>query len=79
MTTPIKAAGFIAIQEGYAIFGTGETKEQALNNAVEWVDDGDVSDLKVIPATQELIDLVNEEGGQVAYDTVGGVATILED
>ncbi|EBU7765814.1 hypothetical protein DK750_13295 [Salmonella enterica subsp. enterica serovar Rovaniemi] len=79
MTTQNKAAGFIAIQEGYAIFGTGKTREQVLRNAVEWVDDGDTSELVVVPATQELINLVDSEGGQVHYDVVDGVAIIAEE
>lgn len=33
--TTIKAAGFVAVQEGYAIFGTGNTSAEALDNAKE--------------------------------------------
>ncbi|CAN2518792.1 hypothetical protein DCMDOH_13805 [Klebsiella pneumoniae] len=70
--TTIKSAGFVAVQEGYAIFGTGSTSTEALENAKEWADD--VSSLKTHPATQQLINEVEKNGGQIVWGYVDGVA-----
>lgn len=70
--TTIKAAGFVAVQEGYAIFGTGNTSAEALDNAKEWADD--VSTLETRPASQQLIDEVEKNGGQIVWGYVEGIA-----
>lgn len=70
--TTIKSAGFVAVQEGYAIFGTGSTSAEALENAKEWADDAGA--LKTYPATQQLIDCVEKNGGQIVWGYVDGIA-----
>lgn len=71
----ITAAGYIAVQEGYAIFGTGRNAPEAVLASAEWLDSGSSSDeLTTIPATQSLIDLVERDGGQVVYGMVNGIA-----
>ncbi|MDF7681524.1 hypothetical protein PT300_13375 [Enterobacteriaceae bacterium ESL0689] len=75
----IKSAGFVVVQEGYAISGTGKTKDEAIEDAKEWTS-GDIAGLDIHPATQALIDLVDSEGGlYITWEYIDGVACTKQE
>lgn len=66
-------------QNGYAIFGTGKTDEEAIADAMQWVDEPDElkaqiesgqrnvhGDMKLITISRALRDAVIEHGGDLA-------------
>ena len=55
-----------------AIWGTGDTPENAIDAALEM--GIDVSDLETCQASPELIALVEENGGDIAWDYQHGIA-----
>ena len=75
---------YAVVQEGYAIFGTGQTPDDAWTDARWNVDKGEdgkpnVSGLVAYPCTDALVDLVAREGGAVAWDQRDGVLDIVRD
>jgi hypothetical protein len=83
----IKAAGYI-IADGHAIYGTGATKQEALDNAnaeagpnephdaLSNLHDGisrTMGELYVAPASAELIRMVAAHGGAISWDDIDGV------
>ena len=68
---------FVAFVPNYSIYGVGKTKEEALSDARTWSDTLD--GLEVAKASQELVDAVEEEGGEVAYIEKGGVMVLDKD
>ena len=73
-------------QNGYAIFGTGKTDEEAIADAMEWVDDPDElresiergqknvhGDMKLITISRALRDAVIEQGGDIAIINDEGI------
>lgn len=79
---------YAIIQNGYAIFGVGETKDETYANAREWTDDlpeevptstNTIGDFFIVDATQRLVDAVNEKGGQIPYVVKGNVADLDEE
>lgn len=71
---------YAVIQDGYAVFGTGNTKEEAINDARQWVDNPDaLDDLKDRPSnvgafyitdcTEALVAEVEKHGGNIRLAT----------
>src|SRR5262245_18499817 len=61
----MKTTGFVVLQPGEVIFGTGKTTEAAWKDAEEWADGTD--GLECWPATAALIAEVKERGGAIAW------------
>jgi len=77
----IQAVGFVA-ERGGTIFGVGSTAREALRDAREWVDDGDVSGLVAKPATQAALNRAKggaTQSGFVWTRADGVVTTYTED
>jgi hypothetical protein len=82
---------YAIVQNGYAIFGTGDTLEAAYRDAQKWVDDlcpldeltndpdkdGDMFWATITPALAEEVD---ERGGDIAWGKLsdGTLCTIAE-
>ena len=79
----VEAAGYVVVQEHYAIFGYGITQEAAWAEAEEWADleDGEwPEDFACYPATAALLAEVEARGGDIPYGRVGGVCcTLIEE
>lgn len=67
------------IQRGYAIFGVGETEDEAREEANEWLDpDSDRSegtnygDLAMVPCTRKLMEEVRASGGDLTWFAPNG-------
>ena len=62
----------------FAIWGYGDTPENAINHALEEYsnqnDPSDLDDLKTCQASPELIALVEENGGDIPWDYQYGIA-----
>jgi hypothetical protein len=65
---------YAVIQQGGAVFGVGNTIEEALTDAAEWSDDtielgqeGVVDDMVLKRVTPRLAEAVIRDGGQVEY------------
>lgn len=68
----IEFTHYALIQVGHAIFGVGETEDDARDNAREWLDSHDAADLDepanvdgsicCVPCTKALYDRVMENG-----------------
>ena len=77
---------FAVVQVGYAVFGTGDSKDSAISDAHEWADfkDSDIvewydandGDMVVVQASRRLCDKVKAVGGNVMFDIVDGVADL---
>ncbi len=91
MTATFTAAGYIVQdRDGYAIHGIGKTAEAAWADTVANVDsfhDGHGEEItadeareqfRTCPATQDLLDEVECNGGAIAWDVVDGIACTLE-
>ena len=64
---------YAIFQQGFAIFGTGHTVEEALTDAEQWSDGkitlgnkGVHGDFIAIPCTDNLVKKVADDGGEVA-------------
>lgn len=73
-------------QNGYAIFGIGKTDEEAIADAMQWVDEPDElresieqgqknvhGDMKLITISRALRDAVIEQGGDIAIINDEGI------
>jgi len=69
---------YAVIQDGYAIFGTGNTKEDAIADAAKWVDNQDalddigdrpahVGDFYIADCTEALVAEVEKYGGNIRF------------
>ena len=71
---------YAVYQSGHAIYGVGKTASEAIENAREWVDDGDFLESELIDRSQAssgdmvigecseaLFNEVNERGGDVVF------------
>jgi hypothetical protein len=79
--TNIEVAGYI-VHTDEAIFGVGDTRESAWADAVRFLDPEsgeDDSTLHVKPATAALLAEVADQGGNIAWVTVSGVACTLAE
>lgn len=78
--TTLTATGYITQdKDGYAIWATGATAEEAEAATAEVATDGDISGFKTYPATAALIAKVEAEGGAIAWDHVDGIACTCEE
>ena len=88
----MKHAGYIIQDlEGYAIYGIGQTVDEAweeVKSAINFLDfeGNEVADdvayhtqFKVFGATQALLDKVKAEGGAISWDIVKGLACTHEE
>ena len=88
----MKPAGYIIQdKQGYAIFGAGDTVEQAWQQAMEAgpffdafgnekdPDAAYIEDFQTYGATAALIAKVQAEGGAIAWDVIQGVACTNEE
>ena len=77
--------GFIVGQIGGPIYGFGASETEAREMARKWISGSPVirpyitgqmvvGDMFIAPATQALLDLVKEVGGDVGYQIIDGVA-----
>jgi hypothetical protein len=62
----VNAAGYIAFDNKGIIHGTGETADAAWTNAFKTLGQG-ASSLTIMPATRNLLSLVNTRGGAVGW------------
>lgn len=84
-TPAIAAAGYAVYQNGNAIYGVGSTREEAIRDAVQWMDGETVETISreleatganihgalyCEPATQALMDEVKSRGGDIVYGRV---------
>jgi hypothetical protein len=87
MTYPIKAAGYIVEpKNGSAIYGIGATEDEAwasVVNAIGFFDrfgndilpeEARETQFDIVPATAALIKKVEDEGGQIGWGHVNGIA-----
>lgn len=81
------AAGYVVGQVGGNIYGYGASAAEALAVARKWASDLSevrpfihdrmvVGEMFIAPATADLLELVNEVGGDVGYRVVDGVACL---
>jgi hypothetical protein len=86
---------YAVYQEGFAIYGVGHTRDDAIADAVEWLADGVDSlegdlkelsygnivqgDMVIGECTPELYELVKNTGGDCNYTTVGRIVDIEEE
>ena len=69
---------YAVMQLGYVIYGVGETPDQAIEDAMEWADDIDITpfheaahgDMVVVEITAALYNAVNEIGGDICFERV---------
>lgn len=93
MTKTLTAAGYM-IQDihGNAIFGIGETADEAWAMVVDGVgtffdrvgeeissDEARENQFKTYSATEALINQVKSHGGDIAWGKIGGVACTIEE
>ena len=66
------------IQIGHAIFGVGETEADAIEDAREWVDDGDnLEDALAVPHAAVVGDMIVVECSKALHDKVKADGTVL--
>lgn len=79
----MKFYSFCVIQKGYAIFGIGDTEEEAIKDAKVWLerDEEDLKDLPsypvanigeltIIPCTDELFGFIQDGGDPEMFDVI---------
>lgn len=92
MTTLTATGYIIQDRDGYAIFGIGETKDEAWVEVVDGVgafhgpDGGDIpadeardTQFVTYPATAALLAQVRDCGGQIAWGMIDGVACTADE
>ena len=89
-TTVITPAGYIVAPFGGPIYGFGTTEAEARAMARKWIEDDPeikpyvegqtgFKEMFIAPATQAILDLVKEVGGDVGYWIVNGVVCATEE
>ena len=68
---------YAIVQKGYAIFGIGATRDEAIDDAREWLEEpfgddipnhtGVIGDMFCARCTQALADAVRNRGGAIAW------------
>lgn len=90
----LESGGYV-VADNYAIYGVGDTREDAMTNAKEWMDpkeDGSdvlagirdgvsrtLDELYVAPATAALINLVLTDGGNIAWGDWDGICCTCDE
>lgn len=82
--------GYIVAQVGGNIYGFGTTEAEAVAMARRWMSGETeikpfiegrmaIGEMFISPATKDLLDLIAEDGGDVHYRVVDGVACLPEE
>lgn len=83
---------YAVIQLGHAIFGVGDSKKSAIEEAKYWVDEPETleddiapsadavdGDLIIAECSQSLHDAVNQQGGDVLFEERDGVYQLASE